>query len=323
MFHRMGIILDLPFKNNVTAISIENYQNILEVCSTLVALYNMENPNSQIIILISKNHLIGQLTHLSGDTRHHYQGIWHLIFGNKKISEIDLGFFFTERINIVKNERTKYEIFFISDGSLDFLDSNFFAVFMGKEERRFSVISLGMKYFAIQIMTKITGGRYINLINKQKKALSQIFLKDMQCYGIFISTYYLESSFASNRLIVKKTQNLMKIKKIKICFNCKSDIFSKPQYWCENCGIFLISEQNICANTMIFFRECKLTKNLSFVFNLFIPILNKERKKFKHCANKIFKFFTINTTENIYRLSTKITVNDKSFEHQEILVTIN
>jgi len=322
MFQRMGIILDLPFKNNVISISIDNYQNILEICSTLIALYNSENPSSQIIILISRNFLIGQITHLTGDTRHLYQGIWYLIFGNKKIHGTDLGFFFTERINVVKREKTKYEIFFISEGSLDFLDSNFFAVFMGKEGRCFSVISLGMKFFAIQILTKITGGKYINLILKQKTTLSQILLKNFQHSGFFTSTYYLNSSFVSNRIIFERWKKLTKITKIKFCPKCKNSIFSITQHWCENCGVFLLSGQYIFNNNIFILKEFRTTRNHLFIFNLFIPILNKERKKLRQNTNKIFNFFNFKKKSEANDTPKKTNRNKTLLDHQEILVTM-
>jgi len=42
MFTRMGVILDLVFKNNSPIQLIEKCQNILEICSILINLYDSE-----------------------------------------------------------------------------------------------------------------------------------------------------------------------------------------------------------------------------------------------------------------------------------------
>ena len=104
MFQRIGIILDLSLNNLRICFNIEKYQNILEICSILISLFNSENPTSQIILLITKDQKMGQLTHLSGDIRHHNQGIWYFIFGNKKVTNYDLGFFFAKE-SMLKNKK--------------------------------------------------------------------------------------------------------------------------------------------------------------------------------------------------------------------------
>ena len=290
----MGIVLDFFLNTNTIAISEEKHQDILEICSLLIALYNHENPTSQITILVSKNQMINQLTHFSGDIYYQNQGLWYLIFGNKEISNSELGFFFSERINTTKFKNVIYDLFFISKGTLNFLDSNFFSVFMGKEHRRFSVISLNTKFFALQIMAKITGGKYITLINTQKKLISHAFLKKFK-NTFFKTAHFINLSFSNSRLVLGGSGSRIKkkpiwIKTIKYCPKCKNKIFLTKNHWCEKCGIFIITRQDLYNGKFFFYEKSLLEIAYNYVFNLFMPILNGRLKNFKSKRKKIFNF---------------------------------
>lgn len=296
MFTRMGVILDLAFKNNPPFQMIEKYQNILEICSNLINLYDSENPGTQIILIVSKNQKFGQLTHLTGNIKHHNQGIWCFIYGNRKIGDFDLGFFFSERVHVLKCKITKYELFFITEGNFDFLGSNFFAVYMGKESRKFTIISPGIKSFALQILTKITGGKYVTLINKQKIVLSNILLKNFRGNFLSETTYLLKSSPLINRLILKKTifekKNKIVVKRsIKFCPSCRKNCFFKKKDWCENCGIFLISQQHLFGNNNSVLKKSRSMEHFLYGFNLFgLLIFEKTTNLFSE-KSQIFNFF--------------------------------
>lgn len=324
MFQRLGIILDLSVQNYSLPLSIEKHQTILETCSILVALSNSENPTSQTSLLITVGQSIGQLTHLSGDVRHHNQGIWYLIFGDKKLSNFDLGFFFYERINIV-NKKISYELFFISDGSFDFLDSNFFAVFMGKEKRQFSVISFGVKVFSLQIMTKVTGGQYLTLLEKKKIILSSFLVSNFKKYYSSNTANFLNFSFSFNRLVLKvlnlKTgKNIIRSKLINFCPNCKNIFFLKTENWCENCANFLLTGQHLAKNNWSFLIKRFLNKNCVVVFNLFIPVLKGKKVNIRLYKDDNFNFPKSKKIRKIEKFYKKFENKNLSKNHYEVLI---
>jgi hypothetical protein len=291
----MGVILDLVFKNNSPIQLIEKCQNILEICSILINLYDSENPGTQIILIVSKNQQIGQLTHLTGNIKHHNQGIWCFIYGNRKIGDFDLGFFFSERVQVLKYKITKYELFFITEGNLDFLGSNFFAVYMGKESRKFTIISPAIKSFALQILTKITGGKYVTLISKQKIVLSNILLMNFQRIFLSETTYLLKSFPLIYRLILKKTISKTKDKifvkrSIKFCPSCRKNCFFKKKDWCENCGIFLISQQHLFRNNNSVLKKSRFIQHSLHCFNLFGLLVFEKTTNLSSEKNQSFNF---------------------------------
>jgi hypothetical protein len=325
MFQRLGIILDIPAQNYSLTLSIEKHQTILETCSILIALFNSENPTSQTSLLLTTGQSIGQLTHLSGDIRHHNQGIWYLIFGNKKLSNFDLGFFFYERINMI-NKKIKYELFFISDGSLDFLDSNFFAVFMGKEKRCFSVISFGLKSFSLQIMTKVTGGKYITLFEKQKIILSSLLVNNFKKRYSSDKANFLNFSFSFNRLVLgvlnlKPGPKIIRSKTVIFCPSCKNIIFFKSKNWCENCEDFILSGQHLVKSIGSSFIKRNLNKNSIVGFNLFIPILKGKKVHLKLYNDNNFNFPKSNKSRKSEKIYKELDTKDLFNGHYEVLMT--
>ena len=316
MVRRMGIILDLPVKNRKENTCLEKYQNILEICSLLIKLYLSENPTSQITLLLLKNRMMGQLTHFSGDIKHHNQGLWHLIFGNKKIDNLDLGFFFSERINLVNFESMIYDLYFISQGTLDFLDSNFFAVFMSKEMHQFTVISNNMKSFALQIITKITGGNYITLLNNKKTLISRIIMKNIQQNNYFLGATLMNFSFSFSRLIPKKTRSNGRNKIIKLCPRCKSIIIINNNFWCERCGLFLLPQKNFFRDTDIFNYKYRSNIYPSFYSGLFLFISNGQKTNSNFQGTEVFNFH-INEKKNG---QTEFSIKNFLSEHNEVLV---
>ena len=317
MVRRMGIILDLPVKNRKENTCLEKYQNILEICSLLIKLYLSENPTSQITLLLLKNRMMGQLTHFSGDIKHHNQGLWHLIFGNKKIDNLDLGFFFSERINLVNFESMIYDLYFISQGTLDFLDSNFFAVFMSKEMHQFTVISNNMKSFALQIITKITGGNYITLLDNNKTLISRIIMKNIQQNNYFFGATLLNFSFSFFRLIPKKTRSSGRDKIIKLCPRCKSNIITNNNFWCEHCGLFLSPQKNFFRDTNIFNYRYRPDIYPLFYSGLFLFISNGQKINSNFQGTGAFNFH-LNKKKNG---QTKFSIKNFLSEHNEILVS--
>ena len=316
MLTRMSVILDLEIHNNAIFQLIEKYQNILEICSNLINLYDSENPGTQIIMIVSKNQHIGQLTHLTGNIQHHNQGIWCFIYGNRKIGDFDLGFFFNERVQVLKCEITKYELFFISEGNLNFLGSNFFAVFMGKETRRFTIISQGIKSFALQILTKITGGEYINLINRQKKNLTNILLRNFGHNFPSETTYFQKFTFIINRLILKKvflqpTDRAFVKKLVRFCPLCRKSVSWEKINRCENCGVFLISQPHLFHKSNYSVKNLNLQKSFLRGFNLFGPIIFEKSFSLFLRQKQIFNFFKNKKIDSnrIFRNSTDISIN--------------
>jgi hypothetical protein len=323
----MGVILDLTFKNNPPFQLIEKYQNILEICSSLINLYDSENPGTQIILIVSKNQQIGQLTHLTGNIKHHNQGIWCFIYGNRKIGDFDLGFFFSERVQVLKYKKTKYELFFITEGNLDFLGSNFFAVYMGKESRKFTIISPSIKSFALQILTKITGGKYVTLISKQKTVLSNILLMNFRRDFLSETTYLMKSSPLINRLILKKTisekkDKIVVKKSIKFCPYCQKNCFFKKKEWCENCGIFLISQQHLFRNNNFVLKKSRSMGHILHSFNLFGLVIFEKITNLSSRKSPTFNFFENNKVKIIE--PTKKSINGCPFnDYNEILLGKN
>ena len=296
MLARMSVVLDLVFEDDPIFQLIENYQNILEICSNLINLYDSENPGTQVIIIVSKNQQIGQLTHLTGNIQHHNQGIWCFIYGNRKIGSFDLGFFFNERMQVLKCEITKYELFFISEGTLNFLGSNFFAVFMGKEIRKFTIISQGIKSFALEILTKITGGKHINLIHKQKKISANILLSNFEQFFPSETTYYQKFNLIVNRLILKKVflppVDTAFVKKLtKFCPLCHKGISWEKTTRCENCGVFLIPQSHLFHYSNCSLKKLNLRQDFLRGFNLFGPIIFEKKFNSSMRQNQIFNFF--------------------------------
>lgn len=324
MFHKLGIILDLNFKADSGNSSIEKIQGILEICSMLITLYDSENPGTQFIILVLTDQILGQLTHLSGDIKHHNQGIWNLIFGNKKVLNNDLGFFFNEKFITSKSSLTKYGVFFISIGNLNFISSNFFAIFLGKEEKFFSVISLGIKSFALQILIKITGGKYITLINKEKVNLSKVLLDNIKIKGCFQTTYSLSQSLPLRRLFLKKIflneKKIISIRMLKICPNCKNKFFPRGDQWCQYCNSFLMSEKTLSSDHEFFQNNFLFTKKRHYLFNIFGPVVYGKKLKNMSCKNRVFNFFKDKRVEtNI--LARNLKKKDDIIEYTEVLFT--
>lgn len=326
MFHKLGIILDLSFKADSVNSSIDKIQSILEICSIFITLYDSENPGTQFVLLVLTDQILGQLTHLSGDIKHHNQGIWNLIFGNKKVLNNDLGFFFSERIAPFKSSLTKYEVFFISIGNLNFIGSNFFAIFLGKEEKFFSVISLGIKSFALQILIKITGGKYITLINKEKVNLSKVLLDNFKIKGCFHTTYSLSQSVPLRRLFLKKIflneKKTVSVRILKFCPNCKHEAFSGRERWCQYCNSFLLSEKTHNSNHELFRKNSIFTKKCDYLFNLFGPVLYEKKLKNMSCKNRVFNFFKHKMVGKTI-LTRSLEQKDDIIEYNEILFTEN
>lgn len=326
MFQRIGVILDLSLNTLRICFNIEKHQNILEICSILISLFNSENPTSQIILLITKDQKMGQLTHLSGDIRHHNQGIWYFIFGNKKVTDYDLGFFFCERIN-VKKQKINYKLFFVSEGSMNFLDSNFFAVFMGKEKRSFSIISPGLKSFALQIITKITNGKYITLLNKKKSILSRVLIKSFQKFYFSEITHFLNLNLLKSRIVLSASnfkigKRKIETKRIKFCPKCKNNIISCTKNRCGICGIFLTPIQQLFDNNNDFCKKISFNRNSMFVLNLFLPILHGGGMTMKGEKCKIFNFSKNKKLKIVKNFDTEIYIKNTQKENHEILATV-
>ena len=326
MFHCLGIILDFSFIQNDNTRLFNGDQNMFEICSVFIKIYNHENPTSQMMILALNNQNLQQITHLSGDIKHHYQGLWYLLFQKKRHANYDQGFFFNERIDICGYKKAKYELLFISEGALGFLDSNFFSIFMGRKKRKFSVISLNIKAFALQILTKITGGKYITLFNKRIRILSAHILQNFKKPFFSGNIYSLIFSFSVNRFILrnlqsKTTTRITNGNIVKICQNCKNKDFWGPQIWCQNCGVYMIRAFD-CSDIVKYSKKNnKFTSYYNFVFSLFGPILNKKGVSGNLFNKKIFNFFNLKNKINYKKITNGYNLNTISNNHNEILMT--
>lgn len=230
-------ILDLA-KEEIWSPEGENInQRIISFASLLNISYQNLYPNSQVALISIKNGLLKQISHFSGDRRHHNQGFFRLPSENFP-GKFDLkdAFIFAKKLIGKLDLDLEPEIIFFSNQNTDFPFNYLCGIFL-KENFKFSSILFGERSFCYEILAKMTNGfcLYVDYIFKnsikfilkkenlkKKKNTTSLFVNPCATQFFFFLVGFGNSFSAKNNLKF-------------FCKNCGSIEADKKKVVCDSC----------------------------------------------------------------------------------------
>lgn len=274
--NKIAIIVDSLQNDKKKLFSNEIERSILKICASITHEILKIDSFVQITVIAFIEDSVMQISHLSGNILHHYQGIRRCL--RKKTKNKNL---VTESIDIARRlffenkKKEKCGIFFINNNF--FHNNNFHQILAGilKDNIAFHGISLGNNSFILATLCRVSGG--INFISHQKnmqqiiinikKILSnnQIFTGNIFRPCILRKKFFLFIKFS----IFKK--NFLEILK-EFCPQCKYTNGFMNKEFCFNCGF---NFHSIKFNKNKFFKKKALKRECLFFYNKFSVFFSK------------------------------------------------
>lgn len=281
-FH-LVIVIDFLNKNTSHSQYNNSEQKILSFCSMLIELLLKNNLNLKIAIIVNRGEITEQICHFSNNIFHHIQGLKRIlkasVYGKKNIKScILLAIRLINFTNQIKNS----EILLISskcdaDISIHFMGANLI-----KNKIKFSTIEFEKKSFIYEMVSKLTGGFYINY-SLQKKNEIFFLIKNKICKNIpKFNDNYLSICIKRTRCFCvhpRKKDNFV-VKILNYCPVCRTTGISSK--FCINCRTIFLS--NIFYKKLKFdhiylsFSEKFSIFNYEYNLNLMIFLNNTYKK---------------------------------------------
>mmetsp|Transcript_33195 Transcript_33195/g.79121 ORF Transcript_33195/g.79121 Transcript_33195/m.79121 type:complete len:327 (+) Transcript_33195:30-1010(+) len=278
------LIVDLSEDNPIGFSKLDLDDKISIICSLIIGAFLNKNPGNQLSILAARGGLVEQITHFSGNKKHHFQGVRRLI-GIKKKNGIDLEICFSLAIRLLRSLGVKgyRQIFFLHKGRI--CNSFFHNVCADllKNNIRLLVVSFQAKIFFLELLTRITSGEYFLPILYSKKEIFS-FIKEitkekkLDPKSGLIRLGAIQAKIFPDFYFLTTKKNLY-LKNIKLyCPKCKLVLKKPKKERCDVCGIFF-SNQYLEKKTDLFFLnffgfEKMLSKNFSIFSLVYIGTKN-------------------------------------------------
>jgi hypothetical protein len=251
---------------------------ILSICSIYIHLLINKNIFVHISIIFLNDGFIHQLSHLSGNKFHQYQGLCRIKPKNSHIkNNLKSAFLLAIKLLNKNSNKSDNEIILFNYGIQNLSFFNTVIGKMFKNKIKLSSILFNERNYFLETLTKITGGDFI-LINLKNKINLNSFLK----FNTIKKIQHLYFSFLTFKSFQTKFFFIIEKKEIKknliirlktICSHCnfflKSDFF----YFCPNCLIFgghnqFFIEKNKEKNKFLLY-ETVFDKKFS-IFSIFL-----------------------------------------------------
>jgi hypothetical protein len=268
------------------------YTKILSICSILIHLLINKNIFVHISIIFLNDGFIHQLSHLSGNKFHQYQGLCRIKPKNSQIkNNLKSAFLLALKLLNKNSNKSDNEIIIFNYGVQNLSFFNTIIGKMFKNKIKLSSILFNERNYFIETLTKITGGDFI-LINLKIKINLNSFLN----FNIIKKIQQLHFSFLTFKSFQTKFFFTIKKKEIKknliiklktICANCNFFLKSYFFYFCPKCLIFgehknFFIEKNKAINEFLL-NDAVFNKKFS-LFSIFL-IEKKFFKLKKNCLN--------------------------------------
>lgn len=235
---KIGLIMDSMKNKSDKIISNEFDTDILKITSSLIYEILQFDFTIQIAVLAFVEDSVIQVSHLSGNIRHHYQGIRRCLKKQKKTKNLlNEGLTMFRRLFFENKKNEKINVFFINSNF--YHDGDFHKILAGliKDEIIFHGISICQNSFVVELLAKMSGG--VNLVYKEKKFNGLISnVKQILLRKSVFNTSILRHSFA-NRKILEIKNNVRKKKQWtynEFCINCKLEKKLYTTEACKTCG---------------------------------------------------------------------------------------
>ena len=306
---KIAIILDsIDFeKKYLLTNEIDNL--ILKICSHLIHEILKNDILAQVTILCLLEDSVRQISHLSGNINHHFQGIKR--FFRKKTKKKDL---FKDSLSFVRRlffENKKAEIcsiFFISNNP--YQNNDFHNILAGvlKDDIIFNNISLNYNSFAMETLCKISKGtNFVSFANNFKIIISNIKKKfeglislKKGIHKIFFSEtrFYYDFMKKNKKTILKNLKTACPICKTinefltgKFCYACGYD-FKHTDFNNKN---MLIDIKNTKIKTFYFYHYSIFYMKLELK-NSKLNFIRKNKQKIDYMIK--YKNIKCNSGEN-------------------------
>ncbi|AFP65630.1 hypothetical protein CMESO_485 (nucleomorph) [Chroomonas mesostigmatica CCMP1168] len=287
------IIVNLSFDELYDNIAFDLNQNIFKLVSKLIHYFLYSNPSYQLAIILVKNNSIEQISHLSGNKKHHNQGLYR-IKKKQDLGENSLktAFFLAKKLLSFNKKKSEQEIIIFMGGSYVSSVFHSFGSFFVKNKIKFSVIMFYEKTFLFETLVKITGGFYIVLKKDSNfDLISCMRLNMFRKTQIPKKVYFAIGNFRSKFFFKFSSLNNFKI------------LYGNLKTYCARCNFRnkkIIN--NVCSN-------CLILNSLSL-----IVLKNKKKKKFSfHFLNFLEKKFSLFSILSIKKKTFLYKITQKSF----------
>jgi len=306
--NKIAIIIDSPQNNKKKLFFNEIERNILKICAAITHEILKTDSFVQINILAFIEDSVMQISHLSGNILHHYQGIRRCLKKRTKNKNL-----VTESIDMVRRiffENRKKDgcgIFFINNNF--FHNNNFHQILAGliKDNITFHGISLGNTSFILETLCRVTGGvNFVFYLKNMKQIIINIknILSNNQIFtgNIFKHSIFGKKFFFFLKISISKL-NLLEIL-IEFCPQCKFTNGFVNKEFCFNCGF---NFHSIKFNKSKIFKKNLLKGDFPVFYNIFSFFFSKLIWKNRLDSKKFI--LILNEFNLKHKFSTKIYQN--------------
>lgn len=306
--NKIAIIVDSLQNDNKKLFFNEIERNILKICAAITHVILKIDSFIQINIIALLEDSVMQISHLSGNILHHYQGIRRCLRKRTKnknlvIESIDI----VRRIFFENRRKNGCGIFFINNNF--FHNNNFHQILAGliKNNITFYGISLGNTTFILKTLCRVTGG--VNFVSYQKN-MKQIIInikKILSNNQKFIGNIFKPCIFGKKFFFFLKISiseiNFLEIL-IEFCPQCKYTNGFVYKEFCFNCGF---NFHSIKINKSNFFKKKPLKGDLLVFYNFFSVFFSKLIWKNRLDSNKFI--LILDESDLKHKFSTRIYQN--------------
>nr|UXY86804.1 hypothetical protein CparaKRNrm2_p024 [Cryptomonas paramecium] len=267
------LIINLTFDKLLNLQNIDTDQSkIFSFCCVLIEWLMKKNFFKQIAIIVSYRDFLKQLSHFTNNNFHHFQGLKSIERSYSVKCGMKFSILLANRLIACIPQFKNFEILLISFGNVSFsFPFDFIGASVIKEGITFSSINFSEKMFIYEVVSKLSGGIYINCDLKKK---SEIFynLEKKYFFTKKILTHHEKylilgiEKIKTCSFMLLKNKKLNSCKQIKYCSFCKGLCSGNSYERCLICKIAYTKNLHMNQKTSsISFRTIR-SKFFSFGF---------------------------------------------------------
>mmetsp|Transcript_14020 Transcript_14020/g.27853 ORF Transcript_14020/g.27853 Transcript_14020/m.27853 type:complete len:328 (-) Transcript_14020:1242-2225(-) len=295
MYLNVVLLVDFSQNNHLEFSKLDLDFKISFICSLIIGWVLNFNPKNQLSILVIRGGSVEQITHLSGNKKHHFQGLRRLMNLEKKNGiNLEISFSLAVRLLGPIGKKEVKKLIFLNSGKIDNFFSHGFCANIIKRGIVFSTISFQHKIFILELLTKLTKGEYILSTAYSKKEIFSLMKSNLSTSNEFSPAFLGKFGPIKAEIfpaffphVKKKKTFLKKIKRY--CPKCHCLLKNFEEERCTVCGIFFMKEE--CDKILDFFgsenlKSQKKNKEFFSIFSCQFSKKNYLQHGFKQISKK-------------------------------------
>nr|UXY87227.1 hypothetical protein 1634Bnrm2_p027 [Cryptomonas sp.] len=242
------IIIDFSNEHSSNSQLINFDQRILSFCSMITEWLLKKNLKQKVAIILNRGGTTEQISHLTGNISLHVQGLRRILvngmYGKKNIKS---SIYLARRLLSCASCLDKSEILLISSEYSLYIPLHFLGSIMLRDKIKFSVIGFNKTVFLYEILSKLTGGFYVNFDIHQKYNLFFMFKSSYlnKTQLIFPNPLTIGAKRIKFVDINFFTEKYFEYKEriLRYCSICKFCVGNTSNSNCMNCGMIFAEKQ--------------------------------------------------------------------------------